>query len=358
MSPKNEFISEARSVSFKDQARSEEDLVYFIQKNGKSGKEASASQFGKHREKRCVAKKEGATLKEQERVTREEGTTLLRTFPVSFFLSIVPALRKKIFVFDLSSQRNKEVTLFLSAHAVIDSIASYPLAERALFGLHRSRVALESMSIGSRTFSHCYAPEFHQVIASNLLATPLVSKGELLSFFSQKQSIIGERLSRGKAVQLLSLSRLPRLASVPRGLDRLGLIPWECPISQSQFQFPFKKQYQNELFLGRNPSFSLLVLYLTRAEKTTQNKKKSIFKRFSYRLLSREQTAIVRLSILFFMAGLETSEEDHHLYPDKSAKPPKSAMSSVRRTRATSKRTAAETASAFLKKRKFEGKPT
>ncbi|KAH0438671.1 hypothetical protein IEQ34_026045 [Dendrobium chrysotoxum] len=67
MSPKNEFISEARSVSFKDQARSEEDLVYFIQKNGKSGKEASASQFGKHREKRCVAKKEGATLKEQER---------------------------------------------------------------------------------------------------------------------------------------------------------------------------------------------------------------------------------------------------------------------------------------------------
>ncbi|KAH0447451.1 hypothetical protein IEQ34_023714 [Dendrobium chrysotoxum] len=155
MSPKNEFISEARSVSFKDQARSEEDLVYFIQKNGKSGKEASASQFGKHREKRCVAKKE-------------------------------------------------------------------------------------------------------------------------------------------------------------------GLIPWECPISQSQFQFPFKKQYQNELFLGRNPSFSLLVLYLTRAEKTTQNKKKSIFKRFSYRLLSREQTAIVRLSILFFMAGLETSEEDHHLYPDRT----------------------------------------
>ncbi|KAH0446972.1 hypothetical protein IEQ34_024194 [Dendrobium chrysotoxum] len=138
----------------------------------------------------------------------------------------------------------------------------------------------------------------------------------------------------------------------------IRLIPWECPISQSQFQFPFKKQYQNELFLGRNPSFSLLVLYLTRAEKTTQNKKKSIFKRFSYRLLSREQTAIVRLSILFFMAGLETSEEDHHLYPDKSAKPPKSAMSSVRRTRATSKRTAAETASAFLKKRKFEGKPT
>ncbi|KAH0446465.1 hypothetical protein IEQ34_024703 [Dendrobium chrysotoxum] len=161
MSPKNEFISEARSVSFKDQARSEEDLVYFIQKNGKSGKEASASQFGKHREKRCVAKKE-------------------------------------------------------------------------------------------------------------------------------------------------------------------GLIPWECPISQSQFQFPFKKQYQNELFLGRNPSFSLLVLYLTRAEKTTQNKKKSIFKRFSYRLLSREQTAIVRLSILFFMAGLETSEEDHHLYPVPESKPTRS----------------------------------
>lgn len=45
-------------------------------------------------------------------------------------------------------------------------------------------------------------------------------------------------------------------------------------------------------------------------------------------------------------------------FVDKSAKPPKSAMSSVRRTRATSKRTAAETASAFLKKRKFEGKPT
>lgn len=45
-------------------------------------------------------------------------------------------------------------------------------------------------------------------------------------------------------------------------------------------------------------------------------------------------------------------------FVDKSAQPPKSAMSSVRRTRATSKRTAAETASAFLNKRKFEGKPT
>lgn len=45
-------------------------------------------------------------------------------------------------------------------------------------------------------------------------------------------------------------------------------------------------------------------------------------------------------------------------FVDKSAKAPKSAMSSVRRTRATSKRTAAETASALIKKRKFEGKPT
>ncbi|KAJ6341790.1 hypothetical protein OIU78_009859 [Salix suchowensis] len=48
--------------------------------------------------------------------------------------------------------------------------------------------------------------------------------------------------------------------------------------------------------------------------------------------------------------------------PDKSAKPltPKSAMSSVRRTRATSKRTTAETASALIKnkKNKDEGKPT
>jgi len=34
----------------------------------------------------------------------------------------VPALRQKIFVFDLSSQRNKEVGIFLSAHAVIDSV--------------------------------------------------------------------------------------------------------------------------------------------------------------------------------------------------------------------------------------------
>lgn len=32
-------------------------------------------------------------------------------------------------------------------------------------------------------------------------------------------------------------------------------------------------------------------------------------------------------------------------------------MSSIRRTRATSKRTAAETASALIKKRKLEGKP-
>ncbi|KAH0446543.1 hypothetical protein IEQ34_024627 [Dendrobium chrysotoxum] len=61
MSPKNEFISAKRLVQ--DQARSEEDLVYFIQKNGKSGKEASASQFGKHREKRCVAKKEDKSAK-------------------------------------------------------------------------------------------------------------------------------------------------------------------------------------------------------------------------------------------------------------------------------------------------------
>lgn len=48
-------------------------------------------------------------------------------------------------------------------------------------------------------------------------------KGRVPVFcLAQKQSIIGKRLSRGKAVQLLSLSRLPRLASVPRGLDRLG----------------------------------------------------------------------------------------------------------------------------------------
>jgi len=63
----------------------------------------------------------------------------------------------------------------------------------------------------------------HQVIASNLLwYRRLGVKGRVPVFcLAQKQSVIGERRCRGKAVQLLSLSRLPRRDSVPRGLDRL-----------------------------------------------------------------------------------------------------------------------------------------
>nr|CAD1835914.1 unnamed protein product [Ananas comosus var. bracteatus] len=65
-------------------------------------------------------------------------------------------------------------------------------------------------SIGSITFSQ----GFHQVIASNLLLS-LGVKGRVPVFcLAQKPSLIGERLSRGKAVQLLSLSRLPREASL------------------------------------------------------------------------------------------------------------------------------------------------
>jgi hypothetical protein len=72
----------------------------------------------------------------------------------------------------------------------------------------------------------------HQVIASNLLLS-LGVKGRVPFLSCPKKKVfilIGERLSRGKAVQLLSLSRLPlvRLASFgwgpPRGLDRWGYI--------------------------------------------------------------------------------------------------------------------------------------
>lgn len=86
-----------------------------------------------------------------------------------------------------------------------------PLSLKGLYSVSTEVVE----SIGSITFYQ----GFHQVIASNLLLS-LGVKGRVPVFcLAQKPSLIGERLSRGKAVQLLSLSRLPREASVPRGFD-------------------------------------------------------------------------------------------------------------------------------------------
>nr|CAD1829115.1 unnamed protein product [Ananas comosus var. bracteatus] len=70
-------------------------------------------------------------------------------------------------------------------------------------------------SIGSITVSQ----KFHQVITNNLLLF-LGVKGRVPVFcLAQKPFLIEERLSCGKAVQLLSLSCLPREASVPPGFD-------------------------------------------------------------------------------------------------------------------------------------------
>lgn len=126
-----------------------------------------------------------------------------------------------------------------------------PLSLKGLYSVSTEVVE----SIGSITFYQ----GFHQVIASNLLLS-LGVKGRVPVFcLAQKPSLIGERLSRGKAVQLLSLSRLPREASVPRGFDL---------IVEDAVQRSSPMWLVNPLF-ALFPSLFQLSLYLTGAENTT-----------------------------------------------------------------------------------------
>ena len=252
----------------------------------------------------------------------------------------VPALRQKIFVFDLSSQRNKEVRLFLSAHTVIDSVRGSAFT--------RKPTPVHSLKAWSRP-----PPAFHLALVTqdaNKEPWPSRLKGSirsepksscfrvyrfenLLSWISpshrQQSALIPwcQRASscllscpktvyhwrktlprQGSPVQLLSLSRLPRLASFgapgvrPLGLDFLV----EDAVQRSS---PIR--LVNPLF-ALFPSLFLLSLYLTGAENTTLLITKRIKSNNSVSnglsleatcLLSidrREQTAIGCFAYLFY----------------------------------------------------------